>query len=137
MDFTLPGAEKFSAYLQSIVQGELTVEGPEVIDFSYGIDYTKQWAVKLDGEILGVYRTFGPKSEKSDFGRAYDGRIPGYVNDAILIHNRFREEKLPVDAVTLSWSNKKFVAGSFSENTWPQIIEVPWSRQDGHEIPFP
>lgn len=136
MSFVLPGAEQFSAYLQSIVKGELTVEGPKVLDWSWGVEYTKRWIVKLDDEILGEYFTFGPKPKETDFGRQYDGRIPEYVNKAIEKGNLCTGEKCPVDKVILSWSNIKCVMTGVHELS--KIITVPWGRQDGHTaIPFP
>lgn len=142
MKFVLPGAENFSAYLKSIVEGELTVEGPEVIDWSYGVDYTKRWVVKLDGEILGHYLTFGPKSEEEDFSREYHGAIPGYINEGITIFNQGEtdlKKKLPENKVILIWSNKKFVYTHIAD-AWEfgDLITTPWQRQDGHmAIPFP
>ncbi len=136
----LPGADNFVAYLLSVAGGKLTVEGPEVLDWSYDMEYTKRWNIFLDGELLGNYKTFGPKPGESQATLEYCGTIPGYTNDAIVVHNKHRvdgERELPVNQVGLSFSNQRFEAGRRFDDPG-KLVETEWQRQDGHEdIPFP
>ncbi len=137
--FELTGAPNFSADLQSRVQGTLTAEGPRVLDWSYGVDYTKEWIVKLDGQELGKYRTYGPKPDETEFARSYEGIIPGYVNDCIAAMNQDRpeSERKPENLVSLFYGNKKFVARLFHEGPG-LLVNTLWQRQDGNdEIQFP
>jgi hypothetical protein len=137
----LPSADNFVAYLLSVVSGNVTVEGPVVTDWSYGMDYCKQWTIRLDGQVLGVFSTFGPKPGEK-MGMQYVGRIPGYVNEAIAICNEGHEtdgQMLPVDRAILIFDNHRFEAYAFHEGRGSgSIVETPWQRQDGNkEIPFP
>lgn len=144
--FQLPGAENFSEYLEEKLEGILTVEGPEVVDWSYGVDYTKKWIISLNGEQIGVYRTFGPKPGEAEFGREFKGRIPGYVNECLSIYSKYKlslfknckqMSRLTEDTVSLIYSNTRFEFRSFNEEP-ESLINTPWQRQDGHKkIPFP
>lgn len=138
----LLGADNFAAYLLSVVSGKVTVEGPVVTDWSYGMHYCKQWTIRLDGQVLGVYSTFGPKPGEKIMGMQYVGRIPGYVNEMVAIHNKWHKadgQLLPVDMATLIFDNRRFEVCLFHENQGGgEIVETPWQRQDGNnEIPFP
>ena len=127
MTFDIPGAEEFAAYLTDIVDGELTITGPEIVDRSYNGEYGKEWVILLDGEQLGIYHTFGPKPGEFDFGREYSGSIPGYENP--VTHK---------DKVIIYFSNRKFEAGNHAMGEYGKIVNTPWQRQDGvTSIPFP
>ncbi len=138
--FQLPGAERFSEYLEKIVDGILAAEGPEVMDDrSYGVEYVKRWTVRLNGALLGEYRTLGPKPGETDFGREFTGRIPGYKNECIAVSNQGRpeSERRPEDTVSLVYSNRRYEAKPMHEGPG-ELVDTPWQRQDGHdEIPFP
>ena len=117
----LPGAEKFSRYLEEMLDGVLTSECPEIVDRSYDGKYGQRWVVKLDGEQLGEYFTFGPKPGETEFGREFRGRIPGYKESDI----------------SLVYANKRFEAQLLHEGLG-KLIDTPWQRQDGHDqVPFP
>jgi hypothetical protein len=110
----LPGAEDFARYLDSVVDGTLIIEGSEVYDFSYGMDFGKKWVIRLDGEVLGAYFTEGPKPGADNFRRRYNGKIPGYVDPIYLVFSEFYND--------------------------PKVgtrVQTPWQRQDNHDIPFP
>ena len=135
----LPGAEKFSKYLEETVTGELSVDGPTVVDWSYDCDYVKEWIVKLNGIEIGRYCTQGPKPGEIEFGRDYSGRLPGYVNELAVITNRRRaeEDKTPIDRIGLTFSNSRYVASRLNEGPG-RLEKTSWQRQDGHkQIPFP
>ena len=138
--FQLPGAERFSQYLEEMLGGELTTEGPETVDWSYGIEYTKRWIIKLSKKIkIGEYYTFGPKPGETDFGREFRGRIPGYKNECVAVSNQTRPEskKIPEDSVSLVYANERLETQSIHEGPG-KLVDTPWQRQDGHEqIPFP
>ncbi|MBS3168735.1 hypothetical protein J4216_06415 [Candidatus Woesearchaeota archaeon] len=163
----IPGAPKFLEYLESIIDGEITIKGPEIIDRSYNGEYGKEWKLSLDSQDLGVYRTFGPKPGENEFEREYLGRIPGYRNDALALGNKsipYDKDKKPEDKVSLIFSNRKYVqvdeallphlpTGDITEeelrkiekenqymtgNFMAIIVKTDWKRQDGHtSIQFP
>jgi hypothetical protein len=135
--FNLPGAERFTQYMREKVKGILSVTGPEIVDNSYNGEYGKEWIVYLEGKKIGSYYTFGPKPSEKEFGRQYSGRIPGYVNDAEVVGNKYREDKIPIDTVELIFGNEKYVAHFMHEGA-ESLIPTPWQRQDGHSgIVFP
>ena len=104
--YEIPGAEAFSRYLAAQVGTELQVSGPEVLDLSYGMDFTRRYIVRAGDQVLGEFYQFGPKPGEKQMGKEFRGRVPGYVNEAIVIHNQYRgqdEETMPVDTVSLSW----------------------------------
>ena len=123
---TLPGAEKFFAFLQTqCLERELRITGQEVADSSDCINYTKRWEIFAGDVRLGEYKTFGPRhgSGETQPTREYDGIIPGYLNGR---------------SVMLIYSNKRFDSGIHSLGDSGRIIETPWRRQDGHTtIVFP
>lgn len=140
--FIIPEAENFTKYLLSVVGKEdvLTIDGPDVIDWNYDIKYGLSWIIFLNGEKLGEYRTFDPNPREKNKAKAYIGLIPGYVNEAIVIHNEGLEEehKIPVNQVSLDYSNQKFEAGEFHHGQHGTIVKTRWKRQDRHkEIQFP
>jgi len=132
--FVLPGAEGFSSYLETALDGTLTTEGPEVIGRSYS--ETKKWTVLLDGEVLGDYIAFSLRPGETEFSREFKGRIPGYVNEAVLIHNKHSslEDQIPEDTVNLVFDNQIFKQGSFRLGEHGRFIDTEWQRQDGHSI---
>lgn len=135
--FNLPGAERFTQYMREKVKGILSVTGPEIVDESYNGEYGKEWIVYLDGKEIGRYYTFGPNPGEKEFGRQYSGRIPGYVNEAVEVGNKYREDKMPIDTVGLIFGNEKYV-GAFAHEGPGSLIRTPWQRQDGHSgIVFP
>ncbi len=139
--FILPGAEQFSAYLESIVKGTLTAEGPQALDPGCDVSLAKRWDVLLDKQKIGEYIVYSQPATrgktKEEYTKVYSGLIPGYVNDAVVASNKFRpkEEPKPVDQVSLIWDNKNC---KVRESGPPDSVDTPWQRQDGHsEIPFP
>jgi len=119
--FQLPGAEEFSQHLETILEGDLTADGPEIVDRSYNGEYAKRWVVNLDGNQIGEYLTFGPKPDETEFGREFRGKIPGYRTEDIC----------------LTYGNRRFEAQLFHEGPG-KLIDTPWQRQDGHDqMPFP
>ena len=118
---TLPGAERFFSLLQSRCPNQtLTIGEAEVLDWSYGVDYTKRYSVYRDGAQIGEYKTFGPKPGDTNFTREYHGAIPGYAEVASLVY-----------------CNTRFELGRGLYECG-QLITTPWQRQDGHEhIVFP
>lgn len=163
--FQLLGAEKFSQHLEGRLDGVLTAEGPEIIDRSYNGEYGKKWIVRLNGEQIGEYFTFGPKPQKTEFGREFRGRILGYKNEAVVIANRGKpeSEKMPECTVSLIYDNGRceyidealipHIKGELTAEYLEQlrkehrllsgrsqvsIVKTKWQRQDGHDqIPFP
>ena len=137
-EFKLPGAEKFASFLKLKVKGVLTAEGPQVVDRSYNGKYAQKWVVKLDGEQLGEYFTFGPKPGEMEFGREFRGRVPGHVNGCVAIGNKFRPEgeRIPEDTVSLVYADQRFEAQLMSEGLG-RLVDTPWQRQDFNDIPFP
>ena len=159
--FELPGAENFTRYISDLVtslvsrnainlvkvklENELvdvcilSSTGPEIIDRSYDMDYTKRWLIKLNDIVIGEYFTFGPKLGETDFGREYRGRIPGYENEAIVISNAGKpvSERIPEDSVSLVYANQRFENKDIHQGPG-KLIDIPWQRQDYHDsIPFP
>ncbi len=140
LGFGMPGAERFARYLNDIVGGNLRTEGPEIVEFSYDGKYGKKWVIKLDGKELGKYTTFGPKPGETGVIREYDGIIPGYVNEAAVVSNKYEtgEAKLPLDHVVLVYSNSCCVLTDLDEKSSIKMLKTLWQRQDGHDkIPFP
>ena len=163
--FQLPGAERFSQYLEERLDGVLTAEGPEIVDRSYTGKYGRRWIVKLNGEQIGEYLTFGPKPDETDFGREFRGRIPDYINECITVTNQRKpeSERMPEDSVSLVYANARFeyideaiipyikneLTAEYLEQLMKEhplfigryhgaIVDTPWQRQDGHDkIPFP
>ncbi len=165
--FQLLGADRFSLHLDKILDGILTAEGPEIVDRSYNGQYAKRWKVRLDGEQIGEYYTFGPKPGETDFCREYRGRIPGYRNECIAVANEFCQEskRMLEDQVFVVYDNGR--CGHIDETLIPHLpphgeltaeslktlreehqfhsgryvpvlVKTPWQRQDGHDqIPFP
>ena len=137
--FELPGAERFSHHLERICKGTLTAEGPEVLDTSYNCNYTQRYIIKQEGVKIGEYYTYGPKPGETDFGRQFNGIIPGYTNTLIVSGNKMRteSERIPENSVILSYDNKRFEAQPMHEGSG-LLIDTPWQRQDFHDrIPFP
>lgn len=135
--FNLPGAERFTQYMREKVRGILSVTGPKIVDNSYNGEYGKEWIVYLDKKEIGKYCTFGPKPGEKELGRQYSGRIPSYVNDAAVVGNKYREDKVPIDSVVLTFGNEKYLAAFMHEGPG-SLIHTPWQRQDGHRgIVFP
>ena len=137
--FQLPGAERFSHYLEKILEGVLTAEGPEIVDRSYDCEYAKKWIIRQDDKELGEYYTFGPMPGETDFGREFRGRIPGYVNELTAFLNKIIlvSERTPEDSVYLVYSNKKLELQNIDEG-FGELIYTAWKRQDfNNKIPFP
>lgn len=142
----LPGAEIFSQYLEEMLGGVLTAEGPEIVDRSYNGEYGKRWIIRRQrgiigrilgqrGELIGEYFTFGPEPAETEFGREFRGRILGYVNECVGIHNQGRPtaERMPIASVHLIYANQRFEAQPMDEG--PGIlVDTPWQRQDGHDM---
>ena len=94
-----------------MLDGVLTSEGPEIVDRSYNNKYGQRWVVKLDGEQLGEYFTFGSKPGETEFGREFRGRIHGY-----------RESD-----VSLVYANQRFEAQPIHEGPG-KLIDTPWQE---------
>jgi len=163
--FKLLGAENFTKFLEARVDGNLTAQGPEVVDWSYNREYAKRWIILLNGDKLGEYFTLGPKPGETEFGREFTGRIPNYVNEWVVVANQGKQEseKMPENSVSLIYSNGRFeyideallphIKGELtaehlekllkehqllSGRSRGAIVKTPWQRQDRHEtIPFP
>ena len=131
-NFELPGAPEFSSYLQTAVSGELTVQGPEVVDRSYNSDFGKKWIVQVDGKTLGEYDTFGPKPGATEYTRFYRGYVP--VNNAAATGKK-SVRKIRDDGLNHT------IALIFSTRTSDEkkdLSDVVWQRMDGYKhIPFP
>ena len=134
---TLPGAERFYRYLCSLFPGQDVVVLPPVVgDRSYGIEFSKSYEVQVDGRTVGTYATFGPRPREKKVVREYRGEIPGYVNEAIVISNRYvpAGDKKPENFVTLVYGDSYYEAALWdSPNPHGMIVKTPWQRQDGHE----
>lgn len=132
-DFELPGAPEFSRYLQMVVSGELTVQGPEVVDRSYNSDFGKKWIVKVDERQIGEYSTFGPKPGATDYTRFYRGYVPGNNAPAVKRKKSAKTSpnQLPHNIISLLF-------GALNQDAKTDLSDLVWQRLDGHKyIPFP
>jgi hypothetical protein len=133
----LPGAGRFYRFLSSRYPGKLVRVMPsKTVDWSYDMEFTKVYELRVDDQIVGEYMTFGPRPGESDFGRQFSGRIPGYVNELAVFVNSSRQEQKPIDLVCLSWSNYRYESepnpdGEFCSE---YRIKTPWQRRDGSKI---
>ncbi|HLC98606.1 MAG TPA: hypothetical protein VJC00_01225 [Candidatus Nanoarchaeia archaeon] len=75
-DFNLPGAQNFSDYLRSNIEGKLEAKGPNKLKDVPG----ETWVVMVDSKPVGTYTRYDPDNDKQECARAFSGKIPGKVN---------------------------------------------------------
>lgn len=130
---TLPGADRFYNYLCSLFPGQaVIVKAPVVVDWSYGMEFTKIYTIVVNGKKVGKYKTFGPKPGEEHAEREFQGNLPGHTNEAIVMQNRFLtlDPQQSPHKVSLVFSNRKFVNKNMHEGAG-ELVTTPWQRQDG------
>ena len=132
-DFELPGAPDFSRYLLLTINGELTLQGPEVVDRSYNTNFGKKWTVQVNGKQIGEYLTFGPRPGATEYTRCYRGYVPGYGQE------KGARGKKSIKHGNAANNLIALVFGiPIAENKAEDIGALVGQRQDGHtKIPFP
>src|SRR3989338_9847069 len=113
----LPGAEKFSRYLEDMLGDALTIEGPEDLE----IGGPTRWEVKYRGKKLGDYRMYSQKGEEGEVVCLYNGMIPD------------KSELSGFRQVRLGYYKWKYVSAGIGNEKREYVQETPWQRQDRSE----
>lgn len=131
---TLPGAEQFFEYLQSLYPSE-DIEIKQQRTWEYGEkphELDMWWYTLLNqGVCIGEYKAWPSPKGGANFTREYKGQIPGCIYKT---SNKPLPEilGLPDGWVSLVFSDMKFDSSSM------RLIQTPWQRQDDYStIPFP
>ena len=59
------------------------------------------------GKKLGEFYQWGPKPGEERSKLEFRGRVPGYVNEAIVISNRYERDQHDVATISLIFANRR------------------------------